>query len=929
MPSNRPHIIQRQVLDIRLPERDNAFEIQNRVSSLYQDRIARELDDVFTRMSSPDEYFQIGKLEIDLGVVSLTHLDKEFGRRVRERVTGALSERLHHLGRDRGIQSGPIMKGASGEAVEKDRSSASSFSSPENVANEPLRGLGRVRGIQTGPIKEGASGEAVENGGSSASSFSPGEDRMISSDEFELELIRHFLKTGALPWWTETPSPGMLEEILSDRIKEKPDETRILFEKEIRNATFRRRLVRQFPEPLILEVIELLTPGKKRTIRGWLEDVDEALRSARIPLAPGVNFRQIVLDVALDVAPIRGSREFEEDELLKTIVEAMASRGDGSHRGTPASAQNAVEFTKKAHRRITHALLERLNGRGRDRGIQTGPRKEGASGSADGPDSPAPLPVSAEDGIPTSGEFKLETIRCFLKTRASPRRTETPSPGPLDEILADLIKEKPHETRILFEKEIRAPTIRRRLIQQFPEPLILEIIELLAPGKTGAIRGWLSDLTETLSPARTTSDPGMDIRQIVLDAALAVSPTRDSPGFEEGELLKIIIGDMADQGDHTHRDVLLTMQSAMERLATRGFTFKSPLPRLMKSPLSELARTDPPSGRPPDSRGGSAARDQDQPHARTPPASRPAPGAPRAETTPAPRHGRERTTGSRTSFIDEMGEAQSESRDAASAKTGKTPFQKRGRTPVEDRPRIQERTAVYGKDARVDPMQGQAAPGGPGPVDGSEKAAGPDARITRARKPSDPGRPKAEPATLPARGRQSTAEALPLREAYIENAGLILVWPFLKPFFSQFSLLAPGEDRFVDDAATERAMRLLQHLATGEQGAPEYTLPLNKLLCGWDLEKPVDRFIDLTETEKKESEKLLEAIIAHWKTLKNTSVRGFRESFLKRNGILEENEDKWLLRVERKAHDMLLERLPWGISIIKLSWMENPLYVEW
>ena len=35
------------------------------------------------------------------------------------------------------------------------------------------------------------------------------------------------------------------------------------------------------------------------------------------------------------------------------------------------------------------------------------------------------------------------------------------------------------------------------------------------------------------------------------------------------------------------------------------------------------------------------------------------------------------------------------------------------------------------------------------------------------------------------------------------------------------------------------------------------------------------------------------------------------------------------LYVERKGVDVLLESLPWTISIIKLPWMQDSLQVEW
>jgi|GEM_PF-5174060 len=166
-----------------------------------------------------------------------------------------------------------------------------------------------------------------------------------------------------------------------------------------------------------------------------------------------------------------------------------------------------------------------------------------------------------------------------------------------------------------------------------------------------------------------------------------------------------------------------------------------------------------------------------------------------------------------------------------------------------------------------------------------------------------------------------------LREIYVDNAGLVIVWPFMTHIFKTLSLLE--ENNFVDDRSKARAIYLLQYLATGKEEFPEFVLPLNKLLCGWEIGTPLGREYRLTDFEKTESQKLLEAVISHWTALKQTSVDGLRTSFLQRNAVLIETMRHWLLRVERQPHDMLLERLPWGLSMIRLSWMQKMLNVEW
>ena len=160
---------------------------------------------------------------------------------------------------------------------------------------------------------------------------------------------------------------------------------------------------------------------------------------------------------------------------------------------------------------------------------------------------------------------------------------------------------------------------------------------------------------------------------------------------------------------------------------------------------------------------------------------------------------------------------------------------------------------------------------------------------------------------------------------YVDNAGLVLLHPFLPAFFEELNVVKNG--RMVKQ---QRAVHLLQYLATGHAATPEFELPLNKLLCGLPLNEPVTVGIHLTKKEKTEAKNLLEAVIRHWNILKNTSPEGLQGAYLCRTGKLsrQRNED-WQLQVEGKGFDVLLADLPWSISMIKLPWMEGMLWVEW
>ncbi|MGJ0482909.1 MAG: contractile injection system tape measure protein [Methylomicrobium sp.] len=160
---------------------------------------------------------------------------------------------------------------------------------------------------------------------------------------------------------------------------------------------------------------------------------------------------------------------------------------------------------------------------------------------------------------------------------------------------------------------------------------------------------------------------------------------------------------------------------------------------------------------------------------------------------------------------------------------------------------------------------------------------------------------------------------------YINNAGLVLLHPFLPQFFRALNIVV--DDKLI---APDRALSLLHFLGTGQLVAPEYELVLPKVLLNLALETPVDTNTPLTAEETGEATALLEAVIRHWAALKGTSDDGLRGTFLIRPGKISlRNDGDWRLQVENKAYDILLDQLPWGIGMIKLPWMHRMLWVEW
>ncbi|MEO0040935.1 MAG: hypothetical protein RL329_383 [Bacteroidota bacterium] len=167
------------------------------------------------------------------------------------------------------------------------------------------------------------------------------------------------------------------------------------------------------------------------------------------------------------------------------------------------------------------------------------------------------------------------------------------------------------------------------------------------------------------------------------------------------------------------------------------------------------------------------------------------------------------------------------------------------------------------------------------------------------------------------------------QDIFIENAGLILLHPFL--FASAEELNCLENDLFRSKTAQFRAIHLFQYLCTGVINTPEYALMLNKLLCGMPLHQPIERELPLSTDAMTMMDGLLESVIESQPVFGKMNLRQFRERFLQRRGKLTRSPsgNDWLLYVEKKATDRLETYFKWDYGVIKLPWMTETLYVIW
>ncbi|WP_028886684.1 contractile injection system tape measure protein [Teredinibacter turnerae] len=168
----------------------------------------------------------------------------------------------------------------------------------------------------------------------------------------------------------------------------------------------------------------------------------------------------------------------------------------------------------------------------------------------------------------------------------------------------------------------------------------------------------------------------------------------------------------------------------------------------------------------------------------------------------------------------------------------------------------------------------------------------------------------------------------------VSYCGLVLLAPYIPVLLNR---LGCAKDDLIIQSHQFKACQVLLYLATGEQVPSTVSNDRQSsvntgLICallGLPVREKVS-FESLSSSEVTMCDELLDAVIQHWSAIGATSIAGLRETFLMRDGALLWREEKgWLLEVEERGVDVLIDRLPWNFNIIKFPFMADAIHVHW
>ena len=355
MPQQR-HIIKQQILDLRVGANVQAFELQNKLSTLYRSKIIPLIESYCNQLSDPDRIHRIDRLDLDLGTIDLQTLETEIVQKVADRLSVQLPEQLLS------------------PAISRSCSTQSSGSNPKNSDTAVLTPSNKLDPISHSShhpvghaIDNHTVGERITDKGITGKRAAAKPTSLLEAD---FELIRDFLHTGRLPWWSEPLDQLALEERVAHLLAHSPERLKALLQHGLKQDTIRRRLLYQFSEQMRLEMLGLLVPIWHSTVHAYLKDIEtlaphvDCWRGIPITRLKQLIWQGILLQLSLssnDLYSIKPSSKTDTNAVLCGNLLHIASQLqiDGRSNDGRSLVQhllNAMETLQKAGIHLTSKL---------------------------------------------------------------------------------------------------------------------------------------------------------------------------------------------------------------------------------------------------------------------------------------------------------------------------------------------------------------------------------------------------------------------------------------------------------------------------------------------------------------------------------------------------------------------------------------------
>ena len=245
--STQRHVIQQQIVEVTLANKDQAWELQQTLSRIFQSRLPTVLDRCLSEVSTANYLQRIDRLELDIGEFESDFSTDEWLGRVEVSLRQALSEQLEQMP-ELSAQS-PVLTQIAHQNHNESKEAMVSDTDPLAINPEsskliPLPSVPKVY-----------------------------QDHTLQS---ELDLLEHFIQEGYLPWWADSRQRHLPEITLINLLKTESEALRQLLVRLIKEPRSLRRLLSYFNNDYLQIITVLLSASSEDLVIKLLSILREA-----------------------------------------------------------------------------------------------------------------------------------------------------------------------------------------------------------------------------------------------------------------------------------------------------------------------------------------------------------------------------------------------------------------------------------------------------------------------------------------------------------------------------------------------------------------------------------------------------------------------------------------------------------------------------
>lgn len=380
------HVIQRQIFELTVPSEAAARQIHSDLSRLHGSLLAEVVDRCCSAAGKPEATHRISTLQVDLGAVDPTNLERDLVSRLMDRLPAALEQALSSSQR-----AGDI---------------------PRPILDSGLAPL-------TGEIEGGDADGAPEL---------PDTERLV-------ELVAVYARTGTMPWWTDVRRPPDLKEALHRLLVTAPGDLARMLREVAATRGHLERLVVAMDDELLAEVGDLVTPEAAGGLPfGELAELVQIVPSSATSTRRRRDIWVALLQVAFEAAH-PSSIDLAEASVVRLANEAhvravvMASELLDAASSLPASPEltAVIREAERATRRHESQRPDHAAAPEQGEGFSTRPDRRSAAGLAK-------LNRSAADTGRVGGNTE---VRRAGNGSAAPQIALPPAPATIDLSFSD------------------------------------------------------------------------------------------------------------------------------------------------------------------------------------------------------------------------------------------------------------------------------------------------------------------------------------------------------------------------------------------------------------------------------------------------------------------------------------------------------------